>query len=121
MLAADASAEAIAALGSAVAGAPGLKPIAAEARDLFRRPVLAEELKGIQAVVFDPPRAGASAQAAQIAASRAGRAIGVSCNPATFARDARMLVDGGFTLERVLPVDQFLWSPHVELVGVFSR
>ncbi len=121
VLAADASAEAIAALGSAVAGAPGLKPIAAEARDLFRRPVLAEELKGIQAVVFDPPRAGASAQAAQIAASRAGRAIGVSCNPATFARDARMLVDGGFTLERVLPVDQFLWSPHVELVGVFSR
>ena len=121
VLAADASAEAIAALGSAVAGAPGLKPIAAEARDLFRRPVLAEELKGVQAVVFDPPRAGASAQAAQIAASRAGRAIGVSCNPATFARDARMLVDGGFTLERVLPVDQFLWSPHVELVGVFSR
>ncbi len=121
VLAADASAEAIAALSAAVAGAPGLKPIAAEARDLFRRPVLAEELKGVQAVVFDPPRAGASAQAAQIAASRAGRAIGVSCNPATFARDARILVDGGFTLERVLPVDQFLWSPHVELVGVFSR
>ena len=121
VLAADASAEAIAALSAAVAGAPGLKPIAAEARDLFRRPVLAEELKGVQAVVFDPPRAGASAQAAQIAASRAGRAVGVSCNPATFARDARILVDGGFTLQRVLPVDQFLWSPHVELVGVFSR
>ena len=121
VLAADASAEAIAALGAAVAGAPGLKPIAAEARDLFRRPVLAQELKGVQAVVFDPPRAGASAQAAQIAASGAGRAIGVSCNPATFARDARILVDGGFLLERVLPVDQFLWSPHVELVGVFSR
>ncbi len=121
VLAADASAEAIVALGAAVAGAPGLKPIAAEARDLFRRPVLAQELKGVQAVVFDPPRAGASAQAGQIAASGAGRAIGVSCNPATFARDARVLVDGGFTLERVLPVDQFLWSPHVELVGVFSR
>ena len=105
VLAADASAEAI----------------AAEARDLFRRPVLAQELKGVEAVVFDPPRAGASAQAGQIAASGARRAIGVSCNPATFARDARVLVDGGFTLERVLPVDQFLWSPHVELVGVFSR
>ena len=121
VLAADASAEAIVALGAAVAGAPGLKPIAAEARDLFRRPVLAQELKGVEAVVFDPPRAGASAQAGQIAASGARRAIGVSCNPATFARDARVLVDGGFTLERVLPVDQFLWSPHVELVGVFSR
>ena len=101
--------------------APGLKPIAAEARDLFRRPVLAQELKGIQAVVFDPPRAGAEAQAAQIAQSAAARAVGVSCNPATFARDARILVDAGFTLERVLPVDQFLWSPHVELVGVFGR
>ena len=121
VLAADASAEAIAALGAAVGAAPGLKPIAAEARDLFRRPVLAQELKGIQAVVFDPPRAGAEAQAAQIAQSAAARAVGVSCNPATFARDARILVDAGFTLERVLPVDQFLWSPHVELVGVFGR
>ena len=121
VLAADASAEAIAALGAAVGAAPGLKPIAAEARDLFRRPVLAQELKGVQAVVFDPPRAGAEAQARQIAESAAARAIGVSCNPASFARDARILVDGGFTLNRLLPVDQFLWSPHVELVGVFSR
>ena len=121
VLAADASAEAVAALGAAVGAAPGLKPIAAEARDLFRRPVLAQELKGVQAVVFDPPRAGAEAQARQIAASAAARVIGVSCNPATFARDARILVDAGFALERVLPVDQFLWSPHVELVGVFGR
>ena len=121
VLAADASAEAIAALGAAVGAAPGLKPIAAEARDLFRRPVLAHELRAVQAVVFDPPRAGAEAQARQIAESAAARAIGVSCNPATFARDARILVDGGFTLDRLLPVDQFLWSPHVELVGVFSR
>ncbi len=83
--------------------------------------MLAHELKGVQAVVFDPPRAGAEAQARQIAESGAARAIAVSCNPVTFARDARVLVDGGFTLERVLPVDQFLWSPHVELVGVFSR
>jgi 23S rRNA (uracil1939-C5)-methyltransferase len=121
VLAADASAEAIGALNAALGGAPGLRPITAEARDLYRRPVLAQELKGVGAVVFDPPRAGAAAQAAQIAASGAGRAIGVSCNPATFARDARILVDAGFALERVLPVDQFLWSPHVELVGVFSR
>ena len=121
VLAADASAGAVAALSEAAGGTPGLRPIAAQARDLFRRPVLAQELKGIEAVVFDPPRAGAVAQAAEIASSGAARAIGVSCNPATFARDARVLVDAGFALERVLPVDQFLWSPHVELVGVFSR
>ena len=121
VLAADSSAEAVAALLSAVGRTPGLKRVTAEARDLFRRPVLAQELKGVEAVVFDPPRAGAAAQAAQIAASGAGRAIGVSCNPATFARDARILVDAGFALEKVLPVDQFLWSPHVELVGMLSR
>ena len=121
VLAADASAEAIAALSAAIGGTPGLKRITAEARDLFRRPVLSQELKGVEAVVFDPPRAGASAQAAEIASSGAATAIGVSCNPATFARDARILVDGDFRLERVLPVDQFLWSPHVELVGVFRR
>ena len=121
VLAVDASAEAVAAMAAAAGAAPGLKPIAAEARDLYRRPVLAQELKAIQAVVFDPPRAGAAAQAAQIASSNAARAIGVSCNPATFARDARILIDGGFRLERVLLVDQFLWSPHVELVGVFGR
>ncbi len=121
VLAVDASAQAIAALSGALGGAPGLRPITAEARDLYRRPVLAQELKGVGAVVFDPPRAGAEAQAAQIGASGVARAIGVSCNPTTFARDARILVDAGFTLDRVLPVDQFLWSPHVELVGVFSR
>ncbi len=121
VLAADASAEAISALAEALGSTPGLRQITAEARDLFRRPVLAQELKGVQAVVFDPPRAGAEAQAGQIAASGAARVIGVSCNPATFARDARILVAGGFALERVLPVDQFLWSPHVELVGVFGR
>ena len=119
--AADASAEAVTALSAAAGATPGLRPITAEARDLFRRPVLAQELKGIEVVVFDPPRAGAAAQAAEIASSGVARAIGVSCNPATFARDARILADAGFALERVLPVDQFLWSPHVELVGVFSR
>lgn len=120
--AADGEAAAIAALTGAVGGAPGLKAITAETRDLFRRPVLAQELKRVDAVVFDPPRAGAAAQAAEIAAARdVQRVVGVSCAPATFARDARLLTDAGFRLERVLPVDQFLWSPHVELVGVFVR
>jgi 23S rRNA (uracil1939-C5)-methyltransferase len=121
VVAIDASGPAIAALGAAVAGAPGLKSIAAQARDLDRRPMLAEELKTIEAVLFDPPRAGAAAQCAQIAKSAVARVIAVSCNPATFARDARTLVDGGFRLDSVMPVDQFLWSPRVELVGVFSR
>ncbi|HEX8568524.1 MAG TPA: class I SAM-dependent RNA methyltransferase [Caulobacteraceae bacterium] len=121
VLAADAAEEAVSALRAAVGTAPGLKTIAAEPRDLFRRPLSAAELKGVDAVVFDPPRAGAAAQVPEIAASRAGVVVGVSCNPATFARDARVLVDGGFRLETVTPVDQFLWSPHIELVGVFRR
>ncbi len=119
--AADSSPEAVAALASAVGATSGLKQVTTEARDLFRRPMLAQEFKGFDAAVFDPPRAGAPSQAGQIAASKVPVAVAVSCNPATFARDARILVDGGFRLERVLPVDQFLWSPHVELVGVFRR
>jgi 23S rRNA (uracil1939-C5)-methyltransferase len=119
--AADFAPEAVGALTAALAGAPGLKGVTAEARDLVRRPVLAEDLKKVDVAVFDPPRAGAAEQAAELARSAVARVIGVSCNPATFARDARTLIDAGFTLERVLPVDQFLWSPHVELVGVFSR
>jgi 23S rRNA (uracil1939-C5)-methyltransferase len=119
--AADFAPEAVAALRGALAGAPGLKAVNAEARDLVRRPVLAEELKKTDVAFFDPPRAGAAEQAAELARSAVARVIGVSCNPATFARDARTLVDAGFTLERILPVDQFLWSPHVELVGVFGR
>lgn len=119
--AADASASAIAALVKAVATAPGLKGIEASARDLERRPFLARELAGIDMVVIDPPRAGAEAQHREVARSDCARVIGVSCNPATFARDARILADGGFVLEQVLPVDQFLWSPHIELVARFSR
>jgi 23S rRNA (uracil1939-C5)-methyltransferase len=121
VFAADFAAPAITALKAAIAGAPGLKAITAEARDLVRRPVLAAELARVDLVVFDPPRAGALEQVGEIARSKASRVVGVSCNPATFARDARILADAGFRLERVLPVDQFLWSPHVELVGVFSR
>jgi 23S rRNA (uracil1939-C5)-methyltransferase len=119
--AADFTPEAVAALTSALATAPGLKGVTAEARDLVRRPMLAAELKKTDVAVFDPPRAGAAEQAAELARSNVARVIGVSCNPATFARDARTLIDSGFRLERLLPVDQFLWSPHVELVGVFAR
>ena len=90
-------------------------------RDLFDRPLDRAELNRFDAVVFDPPRAGARAQCGELAASTVPVVIGVSCDPGTFARDARVLVDGGYRLVRVLPVDQFLWSPHVELVGIFRR
>jgi 23S rRNA (uracil1939-C5)-methyltransferase len=119
--AADGDGAAVLALVSALAGAPGLHGVTAETRDLTRRPVLAQELKKTDVAVFDPPRAGAVEQTAELARSTVSKVIGVSCAPATFARDARVLIDAGFVLERVLPVDQFLWSPHIELVGVFSR
>jgi 23S rRNA (uracil1939-C5)-methyltransferase len=119
--AADFAPEAIQALNAALATAPGLKGVTAEARDLVRRPVLAEELKKIDVAVFDPPRAGAAETAAELARSNVARVVAVSCNPATFVRDARKLVDAGFRLERLMPVDQFLWSSHVELTAVFSR
>ena len=121
VIAADSAAPAIAALKAGIATAPGLKSITAEARDLFRRPLSAEELKKCDAIVFDPPRAGAEAQTPEIARSGAATVVSISCNPATFARDARTLVDAGFRLDRVTPIDQFLWSGHVELVGVFRR
>ncbi|MCW2235650.1 class I SAM-dependent RNA methyltransferase [Azospirillum canadense] len=92
-----------------------------ERRDLFENPLTAKDLARFDAVVFDPPRAGAAAQAQALAGSKVPLVVGVSCNPATFARDARTLVDGGYALERVYPVDQFLWSAHVEVVGVFRR
>lgn len=119
--AAEMSAPAIAALKAAIGAAPGLKPIAAEARDLVKRPMLGTEMAKTDVVVIDPPRAGAAEQTVEIAKSKVAKVIGVSCNPATFAKDARALVDAGFTLEKVLPVDQFVWSPHIELVGVFRR
>jgi 23S rRNA (uracil1939-C5)-methyltransferase len=90
-------------------------------RDLNRRPLLADELDTFDAVVFDPPRDGAATQAAEIARSKVRKVVGVSCNPATFARDARILVDAGLKLVRVTPIDQFLWSTHLEAVGVFQR
>jgi 23S rRNA (uracil1939-C5)-methyltransferase len=121
VLAADADGRAIAALKAAAGTAPGLKSIIAETRDLFRRPVLSEELKKVDAVLFDPPRAGAAEQAAQIARSSAAVVVAVSCDAATFARDARILTDDGFRLEQARLIDQFLWSPHVELTAVFRR
>ena len=119
--AADSSAPAVQALIAATGTANGLKAVVAEARDLSRRPLLAMEMKKLDGVVFDPPRAGAAEQAAEIGRSKVARAVAVSCNPVTFARDARILADAGFALTHVKPVDQFLWSPHVELVGVFVR
>jgi 23S rRNA (uracil1939-C5)-methyltransferase len=116
----DSDTGAIAALAKA-AHAPGLKPVKAEARDLFRRPLVPQELRDVDAVVFDPPRQGAQAQALKLAAARVPAVIAVSCNPATFARDARLLVDGGYRIETVVPVDQFRHTPHVELVARFSR
>jgi 23S rRNA (uracil1939-C5)-methyltransferase len=117
----DSDASAVAALQKAATATSGLKPVKAEARDLFRRPLMAQELRDYDTVVFDPPRQGAQAQAQQLAASKIPVVVAVSCNVATFARDARILVDGGFRLETVTPVDQFRHTPHVELVARFAR
>jgi len=95
--------------------------ITTEARDLERAPLTFQELKSCDAVVFDPPRAGAKAQSEMLAKARVKRIVGISCNPATFARDARALVDGGYDLAAIAIVDQFIWSPHVELVAEFRR
>ncbi len=100
---------------------PGLKTITTETRDLFSRPLVPLELKHYDAVVIDPPRAGAKAQMEEIAASGIKRVGAVSCNPVSFARDAKILVDSGFTLDWVQPVDQFRWSGHVELAAQFTR
>ncbi len=97
------------------------KQIVTRHRDLFRRPLTAGELAGFDAVVIDPPRAGAQAQMEQLGQSAVKKIVSVSCNPNTFARDAKLLVDGGYTLQHLLPVGQFLWSSHIELVGVFER
>lgn len=97
------------------------RPVFVEHRDLYRRPLTVAELDRFDAVVLDPPRAGARDQAAALAAKRSGTIAYVSCNPASFARDARQMADGGWRLDWVQPVGQFLWSTHVELVGRFTR
>jgi 23S rRNA (uracil1939-C5)-methyltransferase len=117
----DADACSLADLDKAARGTPGLRPVATEARDLFRRPLLAPELARFDAVVLDPPRAGAEAQAKQLAMSSVKTVVSVSCDAGTFVRDAAVLVRAGYRLQRVKPVDQFKYSPHLEMVGVFRR
>ncbi|WP_346432299.1 methyltransferase [Breoghania sp. L-A4] len=112
---------ALKALDAAWRRAKGLKAVSHEARDLARRPLMKDELEKFDAAVFDPPRAGARAQAEMLAASAIKTIAAVSCNPATLARDLRILVDGGYTIKSVLPVDQFLFSPHIEVVVILKR
>jgi 23S rRNA (uracil1939-C5)-methyltransferase len=114
---------AVAALRQAAQKTPGLKPVSVEKRDLLRRPLLPRELAEarLDAVVFDPPRQGADAQAHAIAASNVPMVVAVSCNPATFARDAKTLIGGGYRLTEVTPADQFRYSYHVEIVARFAR
>jgi len=92
-----------------------------EHRDLYRRPLDPGELKKFDSVILDPPRAGAAEQVAALAGSKIGRIAYVSCNPATFARDAKTLADSGYKLAWIRPVGQFRWSTHVELAACFIR
>jgi 23S rRNA (uracil1939-C5)-methyltransferase len=117
----DSDKRAVAALDKAQRHVQGLKPIAAKPRDLFREPLTPVELEKFDAVVLDPPRAGAEAQARQLARAKVRRIVYVSCDPQSFARDASILVGGGYRLDSVTPFDQFAFSTHVELVGLFSR
>ena len=117
----DSDAGSVAALQKAATSTSGLKPVKAETRDLFRRPLVPQELRDYDTVVFDPPRQGAQAQAAQLAASKVPAVVAVSCNVTTFARDAKILIDGGYRIEDVTPVDQFRHTPHVELVARLSK
>jgi 23S rRNA (uracil1939-C5)-methyltransferase len=117
----EADEAALAALAEASRRTPRLKPVRSVIRDLFRSPLSVKELKPYDAVVFDPPRAGATAQAGTLAKSEVPRLVAVSCNPGTLARDLRILVDGGYRIARVTPVDQFLFSPHIEVVAHLTR
>jgi 23S rRNA (uracil1939-C5)-methyltransferase len=121
VLAIDSNASAISTLAAAARRSSGLKPIQTKVRDLFRDPLSPRELVGLDAIVFDPPRAGARAQAEQLARSRVPTVVAVSCDPGTLARDLRILVDGGYDIEAVTPIDQFVYSAHVEAVAVLRR
>ncbi|HYA06728.1 MAG TPA: RNA methyltransferase [Xanthobacteraceae bacterium] len=121
VVAVDNDAAALAALKRAASTAKGLKPVTTERRDLFRNPLLPAELKNFEAVVFDPPRPGAQPQARALAASAVAIVVAVSCNPGTFARDVRLLIDGGYRPTSITPVDQFRYSPHVEIVARLER
>lgn len=117
----DADPKLLGALDRARRSTPGLRPVTVEPRDLFRRPLLPTELARFEAVILDPPRAGAEAQVRQLIQSSLETVIMVSCDPGTFARDAAILAGGGFGVERLLPIDQFKWSAHLEMVGLFRR
>ena len=119
VLAVEGDAALTAALSAGARTTPGLKALRVETRDLFRRPLLPDELRA-DAVVIDPPRAGAEAQVAEIARARVPVVAMVSCNPVTFARDAKVLVSAGYRLDSVQVVDQFRWSTHVELAARLS-
>jgi 23S rRNA (uracil1939-C5)-methyltransferase len=121
--AADEDENALAALqrAAATATAGGSKPVTVERRDLLKNPLVATELNHFDAVVFDPPRQGARTQSRELAASRVPVIVAVSCNPATFARDMRQLIDGGYRLAEVTPVDQFRYSAHVEIVARLEK
>ncbi|WP_083901020.1 class I SAM-dependent RNA methyltransferase [Azospirillum sp. B4] len=112
---------AVTALEAAARTGNGGHPVTVERRDLFKEPLSPAELSAYQAVVFDPPRAGAASQAAALAASSVPVVVAISCNPVSFARDAALLLGGGYVLERLVPVDQFLWSPHLEVAARFRR
>ena len=101
--------------------AQGLKPVTVEKRDLFRQPLTRADLKRFDAAIIDPPRAGAEAQTRELAASSLKRVAMVSCNAQTFARDLRLMLDANWRITRITPIDQFLWSPHIEIVAQLRR
>lgn len=121
VVAVDNQPDAVATLAEAVRHVQGLKPIESLRRDLFREPLSRNELNQFDGVVFDPPRAGALAQSQALAKSKVPCLVAVSCNPATLARDLRCLIDGGYALKAVTPIDQFLYSAHIEAVAVLRR
>jgi 23S rRNA (uracil1939-C5)-methyltransferase len=121
VLAVDSDEPALRALDRAARAAPGLKPVTTELRDLFRNPLTQRELDRYDAVIFDPPRAGAEAQARELAQSKAPAIVAVSCDPASLARDLAILTEGGYRIESITPVDQFKYAAHVETVAVLRR
>ncbi|MGO6818347.1 class I SAM-dependent RNA methyltransferase [Rhizobium leguminosarum] len=117
----EAEAKALAALDHAARNTQGLKPVTVEKRDLFRRPLMTQEFKPYDVVVFDPPRAGAEFQCQELARSAVKKIVAVSCNPLTLARDLAILVEGGYRITQVTPIDQFLWTSHVEVVATLEK
>ncbi|TAU75223.1 class I SAM-dependent RNA methyltransferase [Rhizobium ruizarguesonis] len=117
----EAEAKALASLDHAARNTQGLKPVTVEKRDLFRRPLMTQEFKPYDVVVFDPPRAGAEFQCQELARSGVKKIVAVSCNPLTLARDLAILVEGGYRITGVTPIDQFLWTSHVEVVATLEK